>query len=92
MKSVLIFGKDIKIIPGDLRVKGLDGYFDPQSLTIHIEKTLKGDEKSHTLIHEMVHAVFHRVSINQTSLHPDVQEIICDSIATALTENFKISF
>lgn len=45
----------------------------------------------HTLIHEMIHATIQRSSIRQVpSWSIEIEEIVCNNIATVLLENFRI--
>jgi Zn-dependent peptidase ImmA (M78 family) len=48
------------------------------------------DEKEDTLIHETVHAIFSRAGLNQ-AIGYDIEEVICQQIATTLTENFNFT-
>lgn len=92
-----IFGKQVRV----LKKKNLGedagtdhvlaGYYDPTNSVIAIDESLVGDEYYHTLVHEIVHAVLHRTGVIQSRLSMDVHEIICENIATALTENFKLT-
>jgi len=85
-----VFGQDFL-----LEVKDLG---DDDGLTSVIKKTIEIDSKidniedfNQTVIHELGHAIFHRISVNQTAIHDDVKEIIVDSIATTITELFELS-
>lgn len=40
-----------------------------------------------TVIHELIHSTFNRVSLAQAGVKPEVEEIICDTMATCLIEN-----
>ena len=86
---VNIFGRTFKI-----QVTNLDGeevgFCNRDTNTILIEASQSDEDKIHTLIHEICHAVFGRISLNQ-AVSQDVEEIIVDSIATALVENKLIS-
>ena len=44
-----------------------------------------------TLIHELIHAVFHRTSIYQGDISDDLIEIICDNVATFMVETFDLT-
>lgn len=90
-RSILIFGKKCPIVKKKL--VGLYGYFDKEEFKIYIDPTIcDTDEKfMHTLIHEMIHGVLYRISVGQTGLSPDLEEIICDSVATQMLETFDIS-
>jgi len=57
---------------------------------IYIAKHKDKEIMFHTLLHEMGHALFHRISINQAGIPHELQEIIVDTYATMLLENFKM--
>lgn len=79
-------GMSVPIIEADLTSLGLDGYFDPEQKAIFIHKEHKN--KFIVLCHEIMHGVFHRVGIDQTSISRDLQEILAESIANFLSEEF----
>lgn len=87
-----IFGKIIKVLKEKnlSRRTGSRGEFYSRHNLIVIDDKLVNDEFNQTLLHELIHAVISRVSIDQTSLEEGVEEIICDAVATAIIENFKI--
>ena len=44
-----------------------------------------------TLVHEILHALFFRMSYRQSGLSHDLEEVMIDQIATAIAENFRIN-
>lgn len=88
--KVNILGVKTKVLLKDLGQEDLNGYFDPTKNQIVIDENLKESEYYKTLIHETIHAAFHRASIIQ-AIDEGVEEIICDLVATVLTENFRIT-
>lgn len=93
--SLQVFGAEIKIIErADLMFgeEKVDGLFIPDTKIIMIEKSLPKEEKIQTLIHELGHAVIWRVSINQSGLSPELEEVIVDTYATMMTEVFNLRF
>ena len=69
---------------------GAVGLYDPDQKKIIIDSRLNENDKLHTLIHEFVHAVQFRSGLVQTSIPQDLHEIMAETIATALIENFEI--
>jgi hypothetical protein len=84
-----IFGKIYRI----LKIRGLknSAEIDYDNKIISVSEDEIGEQFIHSIIHEMGHAVFDRISIDKTSIPDDVKEIICDTIATTIIENFNIS-
>lgn len=95
-KTVPIFGAHIKIIETkgltDEYGRPLDGMYCYKTKAIYIDKGLSSEEKKQTLIHEMGHAMFHRVSISYTNFNPDLEEIIVNSFGTMIEETFDLRF
>jgi Zn-dependent peptidase ImmA (M78 family) len=89
-----IFGKKVKLkyIKDLSTKKGVYGEYNPEKSTIVISKELKGDLKKITEIHEFAHAVFNRLGLHNASFSTDIEEIICDGLATALIENAEIKW
>lgn len=85
-KSINIFGSISNIKITDLEEHQLEGYFDPMTKDIYINK--HSEEKFLVYLHEVIHAVFHRLGINQTSMPRDVQEMIAESMANFIDERF----
>jgi hypothetical protein len=63
------------------------GIYDDDSGTITISK--RSNDKKLTLLHEVIHATFARNGMHQV-LNDEVEEIICDTLARVLSENFTI--
>ncbi len=92
MKSVAILGlkvpvkkqKDFADVEGNL------GLYCPIKRTITLDADLKGVEKTEVLIHEMVHALFHRGGLFDAQLPGEVEEIIATQVAILITENFRL--
>ena len=57
---------------------------------IKIREDQKGQKYDECLIHEIAHAVFDRIGVGSTKLNPDFEEIICDSLAKVISENYKL--
>lgn len=93
-KKIDAFGKKVKIIETNKHIDEFNpveayGVFCRERWTIYIRENLNDKEKIQTLIHEYLHAVFHRLHLN-CSLDEHSENIMVDTIATAITENFNI--
>lgn len=87
--KVDIFGKTYTIHQGKMN-DAYAGLCDYQSQKITIHEQCKGDDFTATLIHEVLHAAFQRMSVKQTGLHSQAEELIVDQLANVMTENFRI--
>lgn len=87
-----IFGTIYRVLKtkGELPIPGASGVCDLENKIIYIAAELVGEEYQRVLIHESIHAIINRCSIDQAQLSNDTQEILCDTIAVALTENFRL--
>ena len=86
-----VFGQKIRlIVKSGLIESGARALFLPGESKILIDSTLKGEDYMQTILHEIVHSVIHRVGINQSGVTDGIEEILCESISTALVENFSI--
>lgn len=86
-KRVLIFGQLVKVEKAKLD-HHIDGLYWPKGL-IQISEQAKRDHVPLVFIHELIHAVIARTSLHQV-INGETEEIICDSIAKAITENFTL--
>jgi Zn-dependent peptidase ImmA (M78 family) len=91
MKCINIFGKTYKIEYKDLTGMPYQGQFKHEDALIVIHSKLGDYEKQQTLMHEMLHAVLDRLSISDV-VDERIEEILVDSIATFLCENFSFDF
>lgn len=92
-KKIIIFGKPHKVtVISDLNSYGtpVRGLLVLNDCHIYLDKSQPPEELLHTLLHECGHAIIQRISINQTGLPPEVEEVIVDSFATFITETFNL--
>ena len=89
-KSRMIFGQRWKIVVTDELPEHVMGLCQKEEKKLYISKKINKEDVLHTLIHEMCHALIHRISLDQ-ALHHEMEEIIVDSFATMMTECFHIS-
>lgn len=85
-----IFGAKYKVIRPKKMAAEQIGLCDNENKTISVRRDLNGDEYTKVLVHEIVHAVINRVSIDQGKLSHDLEEILCGVLSTALVENFML--
>ena len=83
-----VFGKVYKIKREDLGPH-YHGVCSPDTSTIVIDKNDKNAILQSTFLHEIGHAIFHRVGLNQT-IPSEVEEIIVENISNWITENFRL--
>lgn len=92
-KKINIFGMMHKVtVMPNLAVYGqrVSGLFLPSSHQIFIEADQEKEEMLHTFLHECGHAILDRISVGQTGLSTELEEIIVDSFARFITENFHL--
>lgn len=89
-KKINVMGQDwtIKRLNG-LKEQGILGKCIFAKRLIVIDGSLTGHELTHTLIHELGHALIYRSSIYQ-SLDHDLEEILVDIYGTFLLDNFDV--
>ena len=87
-KKFKVFGKTIKVKVGDLGGQ-YDGMLYPSKDLIVIDKAVPKERVTHVVIHEFIHSVISRCSLDQVISYPS-EELVVDMITKALIENFKI--
>lgn len=93
-ENVTVFGAELKVVEslnlfyGDTKV---DGLFNAFTKEIYIEKALPKDDKLHTFIHELGHALLWRVGMTQANIPPEIEELIVENNATMITEMFNLT-
>lgn len=86
LKKLNVFGLSVPVRLDNLGPE-LAGHYDPmkKEIVINNDSTQKFD----TMLHELLHACWYRTALSQTDISRDVQEIIVESFAIVLSENFK---
>lgn len=87
--SINVLGRKIKVIFKELDEKYLGLYYNDEG-TIEINTNQSPDKIQESLTHEVVHAVFFRSGLDQTTISHDLQEIICDQVAKVICENYTL--
>lgn len=87
-----VLGLNVKVLKKNNLINkyGIAGSYNFKSKDINIDNSLKADNFNQCLIHELIHATFDRIGIINTNLDANLEEIICDNIATVIVENFKL--
>jgi hypothetical protein len=84
-----IFGKGFPIVREDIIGSHNSlGLFDNEKIILDI--SLDGDELIQTELHELIHAVAERTGLTRTSINGDLWEVLCENIARAIVENYKL--
>jgi hypothetical protein len=91
-KKVNIKGAVYSLATKDLQKEACQGYCDNEKLEIAIDKSLKGESLKSSLIHEIFHGALYQVSMHQTSLTVDQEEIIVDVLSNVVVCLFDISW
>jgi len=89
--SVTLFGTKVKIKQVNLDGTGVLGYYQHDKKLIALSHRLKGDELTLTLAHEVIHASVAILGLNQCQLSMDLEEMLCETIPTAMASVFKLS-
>lgn len=93
-KSISVFGRVIKIkYVANLKHpdtgQTVCGMFYPDRYLIEINKNQSKDEIERTLLHEVNHAIMHRIGLWQTNLTSDQHELICEGFSNFMFENMR---
>jgi predicted SprT family Zn-dependent metalloprotease len=65
-------------------------YYETNTIEINDEIPQSTTLFQETLIHELLHALYFRMSYRQSGLSHDLEEVMIDQLAKALTENFRL--
>jgi hypothetical protein len=81
VRTLKILGEEYRLVFSDLDAEAW-AYCDSERKEIQISKSAKKNKKllNEILFHEIVHAAFARVGINQV-LEEETEEIICETLA-----------
>lgn len=90
-KYLKILGKRIKVVFRDMTEENVCGHYLYAQNLIEINNQLDAVTQQVTLLHELIHAVFHRAGIHNANVSHDVEEIICDQVSKVVLENFKLT-
>lgn len=90
-KPFSVFGKEVRHFEIEPEIDGdFSGAYYPSKEEIHVDKNLSEEDKTHTEVHELFHATVNRAGLINTSITPDVWEVIVDQFSTVLNDNYKL--
>lgn len=88
-----VFGDSINVkIQNKLNEQGILGKYDAKKKEITICKSLKSAEKDHVILHELTHCVIDILGLYNAQLSHDLEEILADNIAKAISDNFRLQW
>lgn len=88
--TLSVFGEAYKVFITDELGPDTAGGVVYDNKEIFIDKDAKGAMFTETLLHEFLHALFRRLSYEQSGIPHALEEVMIDQIARSLTENFDI--
>lgn len=88
-RSVRVMGKVCKIRKkrGLISGHGALGLFEPSTFEIWIDSTLSPEEQESTFFHELIHALFERLSLGVAGISHDAEEFIAENIYKFIKES-----
>lgn len=85
-----VFGQKVPIVKAPIQKESnIMGFYEFDKKQITIDTSLSKEDEIHTIIHEAMHSLSHRMGWNQIIV-PQVEELMCEHISTVLCENFDI--
>ena len=87
--KALVLGKTFKISYDNLDNHKAYGLCSPSDSLIIIHNNLSPEDEIHTILHEEMHALFHRSGVEQ-AISQELQEVLCENVATFITENYHL--
>lgn len=91
-KELNILGQKVTVSENSLNSEAYGQYaFGPKVITV--DSSMCDDHsvnKQQILLHEVIHAVMHRVGLYMV-IDSKLEEIICESVSKTITENFTLS-
>jgi Zn-dependent peptidase ImmA (M78 family) len=89
-----VFGKKIKVFYKNGKLNDEDslaGFFDPVNWVIYVDARLSKEEQRLVELHELVHCVFYRLGYRNTNINENLEELICENVASVIVENYNLS-
>ena len=68
-----------------------EGYVKLQDKKIFVKQSLSRDEKMHTALHEIFHAVLHRIGVGN-DLGDIAEHAIIETLSACVVENFDVKW
>lgn len=93
IKNLSVFGLNVPVKEekGLLQERGLAAYYSVDKKYMAIDPSIKGEEYTATILHELFHSVFFRIGFEQVRISHDVHELLAENFSRVLVENFKIT-
>lgn len=89
--TLSVFGSLVKVeVIDGLHAEGIAGAYNGTLKKIYISIEQQKEDATHTLLHELGHAIIDRTGIRQ-SLSSELEEVIVENFATGILENFTIT-
>lgn len=93
IKSFKVFSQNVKVHYHKKQIfddsgRQIYGYYDLDKKEIHIAHHKNKEEMLHTVMHEAIHALQHRLGLRQWMSH-DQMETMAETFATFIIENFN---
>lgn len=90
-KPFNVLGLEVPVIQKKVLENNDAGVFDPVKKEIFICKSLPKDQQKFVELHELLHAVFFRIGIEDIGVDAKSEELLCNQIATVLLDNFRLT-
>lgn len=78
------------LVKGMTKAEGALGFYESENRFIGIDSSLRGDKLEATMVHELFHAMFHRLYLSQ-QIPPELEEVIIENLVVVLFDNYKVS-
>ena len=88
--NINIFGKIYKVFKTKERPDGNSADVNHKTKVIRIYDNKNQQFFDECLIHEVIHGAWDRIGIGCTKLPPDLEEVLIDSAAKVISENFRL--
>lgn len=90
MSSFSVFGRTVPVRYEEL-ASNESGEYDTDTKEIKISSSLTGDELTITEVHELFHATWDRIGLDQARLAIEIEEVIVQNFATVVVENYQLT-
>ena len=70
--------------------ESLEGECDTEEHVIRVVRDLPKHRQYQVLLHEVIHALADRLKLQNVGISADIEEILCETIAITVAENFEM--
>lgn len=90
-RNLKVFGSIVPVykLENLLSAEGMYGFYDPEGKYIAVDHGLNGHMLEHTIIHEMMHAIFDRLHID-AQMERTFTEVLVENVSACVLENFEV--